>query len=49
LAASAEVRGYLRQTGDAASTQTDYKANFDKFFLVLNSITPVRLLNFGVE
>jgi hypothetical protein len=48
-AASAEVRGYLRQTGDAASTQTDYKANFDKFFLVLNSITPVRLLNFGVE
>ena len=48
-AASAEVRGYLRQTGDAASTQTDYKANFDKFFLVLNSTTPVRLLNFGVE
>ena len=24
-ASSAEVRGYLRQTGDAASTQTDYK------------------------
>ena len=48
-ASSAEVRGYLRQTGGAASTQTDYKANFDKFFLVLNSITPVRLLNFGVE
>jgi hypothetical protein len=44
--ASAEVRGYLRQT---LSPQADYKANFDKFFLVLNSITPVRLLNFGVE
>jgi hypothetical protein len=44
--ASAEVRGYLRQT---LSPQADYKANFDKFFLVLNSTTPVRLLNFGVE
>jgi len=46
MVASAEVRGYLRQT---LSPQADYKANFDKFFLVLNSITPVRLLNFGVE
>jgi hypothetical protein len=44
--ASAQMRGYLRQT---ASPQSDYKANFDKFFLVLNSATPVRLLNFGVE
>jgi len=48
-AASAEIRGYLRQTGGAAPTQTDYKTSFDKFFLVLNSTTPVRLLQFDVE
>jgi hypothetical protein len=48
-AQSAEVRGYLRQNAGAAPTVTDYKANFDRFFLVLNSTTPVRLLNFGVE
>jgi hypothetical protein len=47
--ASAEVRGYLRQTGGVAPTLTDYKANFDRFFLVLNSATPVRLLQFDVE
>ena len=47
--ASAEVRGYLRQAGGVAPTQTDYKTNFDRFFLVLNSTTPVRLQEFGVE
>lgn len=47
-AASAQIRGYLRQTG-TAPTQTDYKVNLDHFFLVLNSTTPVRLLNFDVE
>jgi hypothetical protein len=46
-AASAEVRAYLRQT--SAPTQTDYKANFDNFHLVLNSSTPVRLQQFDVE
>ena len=30
-------------------TQTDYKANFDNFHLVLNSATPVRLQQFDVE
>ncbi|HSE12946.1 MAG TPA: hypothetical protein VLB69_09950, partial [Rudaea sp.] len=48
LAASAEVRGYLRQTG-ATPTQSDYKANLDRFFLVVDSTTPVRLLQFDVE
>jgi len=47
--ASAEVRGYLRQTGGVAPTQTDYKSNFDRFFLVLNNTTPVRLQEFDVE
>jgi len=46
-AASAQVRAYLRQTG--GPTQTDYKANFDNFHLVLNSATPVRLQQFDVE
>ena len=48
MVASAEVRGYLRQTGPTP-TQSDYKANFDHFFLIINSTTPVRLLNFDVE
>jgi hypothetical protein len=47
--ASAEVRGYLRQAGGVAPTQTDYKANFDRFFLVLDATTPVRLQEFDVE
>ena len=48
MVASAQVRGYLRQTA-TAPTQTDYKANLDRFVLIVNSSTPVRLLNFGVE
>lgn len=47
-AASAEIRAYLRQTS-TGPTQTDYKANFDSFHLVLNSATPVRLQQFDVE
>jgi hypothetical protein len=47
--ASAEVRGYLRQAGGVAPTQTDYKANFDRFFLVLDATTPVRLQEFDVD
>lgn len=47
--ASAEVRGYLRQTSGAAPTQTDYKVNLDHFRLLLNGSTPVRLLNYAVE
>jgi hypothetical protein len=46
--ASAEIRGYLRQT-NTAPTQTDYKVNFDHFTLLLNGSTPVRLLNYNVE
>ena len=42
------VRAYLRQTS-GGPTQTDYKANFDNFHLVLNSATPVRLQQFDVE
>jgi hypothetical protein len=47
-AASAEVRGYLRQTG-AAATQSDYAINFDHFVLVLNSTTPVELIRYEVD
>lgn len=46
--ASAEIRGVLRQE-TATLAQNDYKANFDKFFLVFNSTTPVRLQTFSVE
>jgi len=48
MAASAEIRAYLRQTGSAPSV-ADYKVNVDKFRLVLNSTTPVRLQQFDVE
>ncbi|MBN8740000.1 MAG: hypothetical protein BGP24_23820 [Lysobacterales bacterium 69-70] len=47
-AASAQIRGYLRQTG-AAPGQTDYPISLDRFVLVLNSTTPVSLLRFDVE
>lgn len=47
-AASAEIRGYLRQTG-ATPTQSDYAVNFDHFVLVLNSTTPVELIRFGID
>lgn len=48
MVASAEVRGYLRQTG-TAPTQAAYEVNVDHVFLILNSTTPVRLLDFHVE
>lgn len=48
MAASAEVRGYLRQTG-ATPTQSDYAVNFDHFVLVLNSTTPVQLIRFDID
>jgi hypothetical protein len=48
MAASAEIRGYLRQTG-AAPTQPSYAVNFDHFVLVLNSTTPVQLIHFDVD
>jgi len=47
MAASAQVRGYLRQSG--TPTQTDYPINFDQFVLVLNSTTPVSLMHFDVN
>jgi hypothetical protein len=47
MAASAQVRGYLRQTG--STTQTAYPINFDQFVLVLNSTTPVSLMHFDVN
>ncbi|WP_257387008.1 hypothetical protein [Tahibacter caeni] len=47
-AASAQIRGYLRQTG-AAPGQTDYPISLDHFVLVLNSTTPVSLQRFDVE
>ncbi len=47
LAASAQVRGYLRQSG--SPTQTNYPINFDQFVLVLNSTTPVSLMHFDVN
>lgn len=48
VAASAEIRGYLRQTGVFPS-QSDYAINLDHFVLVLNSTTPVGLIHFDVE
>ncbi len=48
MAASAEIRGYLRQTGVFPS-QSDYAINLDHFVLVLNSTTPVGLIHFDVE
>lgn len=47
MAASAQVRAYLRQAG--ATTQTSYPINFDQFVLVLNSTTPVSLMHFDVN
>ncbi|HSX58941.1 MAG TPA: hypothetical protein VLF18_01960 [Tahibacter sp.] len=48
MAASAQVRGYLRQTG-VQPTQSDYALNLDHFVVVPNSTTPVSLIQFGVE
>jgi hypothetical protein len=48
VAASAEIRGYLRQTG-AAPVKSDYPIHLDRFVVVLNSTTPVELMQFGVE
>jgi hypothetical protein len=48
MAASAEVRGYLRRTG-ANPAQSDYPINLDHFVLVLNSTTPVELTHFVVD
>lgn len=48
MAASAQVRGYLRQTG-GPPTQPDYAINLDHFVLVLNSTTPVELIRFQVD
>lgn len=47
-AASAEVRGYLRQTG-AAQAASPFSINVDHFVLVLNSTTPVALIRFTVD
>lgn len=48
MAASAEVRGYLRQNGTAPTTTT-YAIQFDRSLLVLNNTTPVELTRFSVE
>ena len=48
MAASAEIRGYLRQTGGAPS-QAGYAINVDQFVLVLNSSTPVQLMHFEID
>lgn len=48
MVASAEIRGYLRETG-ATLAQAEYKANVDRFFLRFNTTTPVRLQDFTVE
>ncbi|HUD40442.1 MAG TPA: hypothetical protein VMR06_00410 [Dokdonella sp.] len=48
MAASAQVRGYLRQTGTQPA-QTDYAIHLDHFVLVLNSTTPVELIRFQVD
>lgn len=48
LAASAQIRGYLRRT-DGAATQAAYALNVDHFVLALNSSTPVGLMHFDVE
>jgi hypothetical protein len=47
MAASAEIRGYLRQSG--TTTQSDYGINLDNFVLVLNSTTPVELIRFQID
>ena len=47
-AASAQIRGYLRRTGTAA-TQTDYAIHLDHFVVVLNDTTPVELMQFNVD
>lgn len=47
-AASAEIRGYLRQTG-GTPTQSDYALNLDHFVVVLNSTTPVELIRFQID
>ncbi|MCQ4163572.1 hypothetical protein [Tahibacter harae] len=47
-AASVQIRGYLRQTGAPAS-QAGYAVDLDHFLLVLNSTTPVELLQFSVD
>ena len=46
--ASAQMRGYLRQTG-GQPTQADYALNLDHFVVVPNSTTPVSLIRFDVE
>ena len=46
--ASAQMRGYLRQTG-GQPTQADYALNLDHFVVVPNSTTPVSLIQFDVE
>ena len=48
MAASVQLRGYLRQNGVAPS-QSDYAIDLDQFLLVLNSTTPVGLQHFDVE
>lgn len=48
MAASAQIRGYLRQTA-ATPTQSSYALNLDHFVVVLNSTTPVELLRFDIE
>lgn len=48
VAASAQIRGYLRQTGTSPG-QTDYPISLDRFVLVLNSTSPVSLQRFDVE
>lgn len=48
MAASAEVRGYLRQTGTAQAA-SPFALNVDHFVLVLNSTTPVELIRFNVD
>lgn len=48
MAASAEVRGYLRQTG-TVQTAAPFAVNVDHFVLVLNSTTPVELIRFNVD
>jgi hypothetical protein len=45
---SVEISAYLRETG-ATLAQPDYKANFDKFFVIFNNTTPVRLMDFRVD
>jgi hypothetical protein len=48
MAASAQIRGYLRQTA-ATPSQSSYALNLDHFVVVLNSTTPVELIRFDIE